>query len=146
MLELGQKLPQACTDQLLFLVARIAYQASDVIVSVQPSLAVDSEFSSHLKRYYGRKERSLVAKNVEAVPEVRAGPQRSFTSTVPKLTCLTVAPLHKTQCRPVAVRLRASSEWPLGLRHNNIQDTASFCWSPLQAGPLPRGHPRRPSS
>lgn len=52
-------------------VARIAYQASDVIVSVQPSLALDSEFSSHLKRYCARKERSLVAKNVEAVPEVR---------------------------------------------------------------------------
>lgn len=51
--------------------ARIAYQASDVIISVQPSLAVDSEFSSHLKRYSGRKERSLVAKNVESVPEVR---------------------------------------------------------------------------
>lgn len=51
--------------------ARIAYQASDLIISVQPSLAVDSEFSSHLKRYSGRKERSLVAKNVEAVPEVR---------------------------------------------------------------------------
>lgn len=53
------------------IVARIAYQASDVIVSVQPSLAVDSEFSSHLKRYSGRKERSLVAKNVDSVPEVR---------------------------------------------------------------------------
>ncbi|KAF3767536.1 thiamine diphosphate-binding protein [Cryphonectria parasitica EP155] len=51
-------------------VARIAYQASDVIVSVQPSLAADSEFSSHLKRYHGRKERSLVAKNVESVPEL----------------------------------------------------------------------------
>lgn len=52
-------------------VARIAYQASDLIISVQPSLAVDSEFSIHLKRYSGRKERSLVAKNVDAVPEVR---------------------------------------------------------------------------
>lgn len=43
-------------------VARIAYQASDVIVSVQPSLAVDSVFSTHLKTYHGRKDKSLVAK------------------------------------------------------------------------------------
>ncbi|KAI3401399.1 hypothetical protein diail_11483 [Diaporthe ilicicola] len=51
-------------------VSRIAYQASDVIVSVQPSLAVDSEFSVHLKRYHGRRDKSLVAKNVDSVPEV----------------------------------------------------------------------------
>ncbi|KUI68827.1 Sulfite reductase [NADPH] subunit beta [Cytospora mali] len=49
-------------------VARIAYQASDVIVSVQPSLAVDSVFSSHLKTYHGRKDEGLVAKT--KVPEL----------------------------------------------------------------------------
>lgn len=62
------------TDHAYSTVARIAYQASDVIVSVQASLAVDSEFSSHLKRYSGRKERSLVAKSVDSVPEVRLCP------------------------------------------------------------------------
>lgn len=69
------------------IVARIAYQASDVIVSVQPSLAVDSEFSSHLKRYSGRKERSLVAKNVDSVPEVR----RNKKSLLKKRTYLSVS-------------------------------------------------------
>lgn len=69
------------------IVARIAYQASDVIVSVQPSLAVDSEFSSHLKRYSGRKERSLVAKNVDSVPEVR----RNKKSLLTKRTYLSVS-------------------------------------------------------
>lgn len=49
-----------------------------MIVSVQPSLDVDSEFSSHLKRYHGRKERSIVAKNVESVPEVRSRSSCSF--------------------------------------------------------------------
>ncbi|KAL6860613.1 Sulfite reductase [NADPH] subunit beta [Amphichorda felina] len=53
-------------------VSRIAYLASDVIVSVQPSLATESAFSSHLKRYAGRKDKSLVAQNDEAVPEIQA--------------------------------------------------------------------------
>ncbi|KAG6042270.1 hypothetical protein E4U41_000014 [Claviceps citrina] len=53
-------------------VARIAYLASDVIVSVQPSLAADSDFSSHLKRYASRKQRSVVASSADAVPVVQS--------------------------------------------------------------------------
>ncbi|KAI9163755.1 Sulfite reductase [NADPH] subunit beta [Paramyrothecium foliicola] len=53
-------------------VARIAYLCSDVIVSVQPSLAADSEFSSHLKRYAGRKDQGLVAQGSGAVPEIQS--------------------------------------------------------------------------
>ncbi|KAH8912464.1 sulphite reductase hemo protein, beta subunit [Coniochaeta sp. PMI_546] len=53
-------------------VARIAYLASDVIVSVQPSLAADSAFSSHLKRYVARKDRSLVARGSDNVPDVQS--------------------------------------------------------------------------
>ncbi|KAF4773925.1 sulfite reductase hemoprotein [Colletotrichum scovillei] len=53
-------------------VARIAYLSSDVVVSVQPSLAKDSEFSSHLKRYVARNDKSLVAKSsVTEVQHVR---------------------------------------------------------------------------
>jgi len=51
-------------------VSRIAYLASDVVVSVQPSLATDSLFSSHLKRYAGRKDQSLVAQNASSVPDI----------------------------------------------------------------------------
>ncbi|KAJ6788486.1 hypothetical protein PWT90_02631 [Aphanocladium album] len=51
-------------------VARIAYLASDLVVSVQPSLAADSEFSSHLKRYAARKDQSLVAAGAGAVPDI----------------------------------------------------------------------------
>ncbi|KAI2614296.1 sulphite reductase hemo protein, beta subunit [Hypoxylon fragiforme] len=51
-------------------VARIAYLASDVIVSVQPSLGQDSAYSSHLKRYAGRKDVGLVAKTEDSVPEI----------------------------------------------------------------------------
>ncbi|RYO82533.1 hypothetical protein DL762_006556 [Monosporascus cannonballus] len=51
-------------------VARIAYLASDVVVSVQPSQGQDSAFSSHLKRYAGRKDPGLVSKATGAVPEI----------------------------------------------------------------------------
>lgn len=47
--------------------ARIAYLSSDVIISVQPSLATDSEFSGFLRSYSNNKAPSLVAKEL---PEV----------------------------------------------------------------------------
>lgn len=49
------------------LVARIVYIASDVVLSVQPALAVDSEFSRHLHIFAANKAPGLVAKDV---PEV----------------------------------------------------------------------------
>lgn len=136
------------TNDSFLTVARITYQASDVIVSVQPSLAVDSEFSSHLKRYYGRKERSLVAKNVESVPEVRNSPKPSPYACISicllMLTWTAIAPLHKIQCRPVAVCLRARPEWPSRLGHHLLQDPPALGWPSLQAGQLSRRHPRCP--
>ncbi|KAF2423546.1 sulphite reductase hemo protein, beta subunit [Tothia fuscella] len=52
-------------------VARIAYIASDFVVSVQPSLATDSEFSKHLKSFADGKQPSLVAKGVPEILAVR---------------------------------------------------------------------------
>ncbi|PQE17267.1 sulfite reductase beta subunit protein [Rutstroemia sp. NJR-2017a BVV2] len=52
-------------------VARIAYLSSDVIVSVQAAQSIESEFSSHLKRYAGRNDRSLVAARESGVPELQ---------------------------------------------------------------------------
>ncbi|GAB0133416.1 hypothetical protein EsDP_00001827 [Epichloe bromicola] len=49
-------------------VARIAYLSSDVVVSVQASLAAESDFSSHLKRHASRKDSGLVAASNDAVP------------------------------------------------------------------------------
>ena len=49
-------------------VARIAYLASDVVVSVQPSLAADSEFSKFLQQYASNKANGIVA---QGAPEVR---------------------------------------------------------------------------
>ncbi|KAF7560372.1 hypothetical protein G7046_g3788 [Stylonectria norvegica] len=48
----------------------IAYLSSDVIVSVQPSLGAESDFSAHLKRYAGRKDRGLVAQSADAIPQI----------------------------------------------------------------------------
>lgn len=53
-----------------FAVARIAYLSSDVIVSVQPAQAIDSQFSSFLHRFAGRGDSSLVAAT-SGIPEVR---------------------------------------------------------------------------
>lgn len=47
--------------------ARIAYIASDVVLSVQPALAIDSEFSNHLHLFAANKAPGLIAKDV---PEV----------------------------------------------------------------------------
>ncbi|KAG9228728.1 hypothetical protein BJ875DRAFT_476783 [Amylocarpus encephaloides] len=51
-------------------VARISYLSSDVIVSVQSAQSIESEFSSHLRRYAGRKDRGLVASSESGVPEI----------------------------------------------------------------------------
>ncbi|KAK7906119.1 Sulfite reductase [NADPH] subunit beta [Exophiala xenobiotica] len=48
-------------------VARIAYLASDVILSVQPSLSTDSEFSHHFARFTANQAKSFVSK---ALPEI----------------------------------------------------------------------------
>ncbi|KAL8298306.1 hypothetical protein RB597_006832 [Gaeumannomyces tritici] len=51
-------------------VARIAYLSSDVVVSVQPSLAADTEFSRHLKASAAHKEPSVVAKTPDNIPQI----------------------------------------------------------------------------
>ncbi|KAI5362918.1 putative Flavoprotein-like superfamily [Septoria linicola] len=48
-------------------VARIAYLSSDSIVSVQPSLVADSEFSKFLKQYASKKANSLVSESPEVI-------------------------------------------------------------------------------
>ncbi|KAF2188131.1 sulphite reductase hemo protein, beta subunit [Zopfia rhizophila CBS 207.26] len=52
-------------------VARIAYLSSDVIVSVQPSLASDSEFSKFLRSYQTSKAPSVVANDLPEILAVR---------------------------------------------------------------------------
>ena len=47
-------------------VARIAYISSDVIISVQPALGVDSDFSHHLHLLASRKAPGIISKEPEA--------------------------------------------------------------------------------
>ncbi|KAI9667918.1 MAG: hypothetical protein M1821_000738 [Bathelium mastoideum] len=51
--------------------ARIAYLASDLVISVQPSLAIDSEFSTFLRSYAERKAPGIVSKSAPEVGAVR---------------------------------------------------------------------------
>ena len=66
--------------------ARIAYHSSDVILSVQPSLAADSIFSSHFKRLASRQTPGLTASEV---PEVRHH-SFFFSTTVDRLQILPI--------------------------------------------------------
>jgi hypothetical protein len=66
-----------------YIVARIAYLSSDVIVSVQEAQSIESAFSSHLHRYAGRKDRGLVAASLDGVPEVK---HYVFLHSIPELT------------------------------------------------------------
>jgi sulfite reductase (NADPH) hemoprotein beta-component len=52
-------------------VARIAYLASDVILSVQPSLSTESEFSYHLGRFTANHAKNLISKSAPQVLPVR---------------------------------------------------------------------------
>ena len=56
-----------CVSLTLIIVARIAYLSSDAVISVQPSLAVDSEFSKFLYLYTKNGASAVVA---QRVPEV----------------------------------------------------------------------------
>ena len=76
--------------------ARIAYLSSDVIVSVQPAHSIESEFSSHLQRYAGRKDRSLVAANESGVPEVSIQKSYLVNIRLKVLTYISLVTNHPT--------------------------------------------------
>lgn len=52
-------------------VARVAYQASQVIFCVVPSLSTDSEFSYHLRRFADKHAKNVISKTVTEVLPVR---------------------------------------------------------------------------
>ncbi|KAL1597975.1 Sulfite reductase [NADPH] subunit beta [Paraconiothyrium brasiliense] len=74
-------------------VARIAHLASDVVVSVQPTLATPSEFSEHLRKLEADKAQSIVAKQQ---PEIVAVQENAD----PLLSCFT--PLRSGKLTSVA--------------------------------------------
>ncbi|KAL3960541.1 hypothetical protein ACCO45_005658 [Purpureocillium lilacinum] len=115
-------------------VARIAYLSSDVIVSVQPSLALDSEFSTHLKRYAARKDHGLVAATPDAVPDpVRhnADPLLSVFAPIRsgKLVSVTTA---STILLPAISHLYKLANYPVVL-HVSLQPRSRADYSAITA-------------
>ncbi|KAI1176929.1 sulfite reductase [Nemania sp. FL0916] len=131
-------------------VARIAYLASDVIVSVQPALGQDSAYSSHLKSYVARREAGLVAKAEGAIPEIQSirsnndpllsvfAPIRSgrLTSVTTTTTILlpSIAHLYKLANYPVVLHVSlAPSQLP---DYSTITAIRNSGWTFLQSESL----------
>ncbi|KIW21356.1 sulfite reductase (NADPH) hemoprotein, beta-component [Exophiala spinifera] len=106
-------------------VARIAYLASDVVLSVQPSLSTDSEFSHHLGRFAAANAKSFVSKTVPEIIPVRqnADPLLSaFTplkagklvaATAPSSILLSAVPhLYKLAQYPFVLHVALASPQP----------------------------------
>ncbi|ERT00842.1 sulfite reductase (NADPH) hemoprotein, beta-component [Sporothrix schenckii ATCC 58251] len=131
-------------------VARIAYLASDVVVSVQPSLAADSEFSATLKSFAQAKTASIVANSDDGITEIqsvrhnadpllsvftpiRAGRLVSVT-TSSVILLSSVARLYKLANYPVVLHV--------ALHPDNYPDYSAITavrnagWSFLQSGSL----------
>ncbi|KAK7955844.1 sulfite reductase (ferredoxin) [Apiospora aurea] len=129
-------------------VARIAYLSSDVIVSVQPSLAQDSAFSAHLKQYAERKDPSLVAKDqvteVQAVRHnndpllsvfapIRSGRIVSVTATS-EILLASIAHLYKLANYPVV--LHVSLQPSQSPDYSSITAIRNSGWTFLQSDSL----------
>ncbi|CAJ2512255.1 Uu.00g052700.m01.CDS01 [Anthostomella pinea] len=131
-------------------VARIAYLASDVVVSVQPSQGQDSAYSSHLKRYVSRKDPGLVAKSEGSVPEIqsvrhntdpllsvfapiRSGRLTSVTTTS-SILLPSIAHLYKLATYPVVIHVSLSpAQFP---DYSSITAIRNSGWTFLQSESL----------
>ncbi|KAI1202071.1 sulfite reductase [Nemania serpens] len=131
-------------------VARIAYLASDVIVSVQPAQGQDSAYSSHLKRYAARGDPGLVSRADGAIPEVQPirsnndpllsvfGPIRSgrltSVTTTSAILLPSIAHLYKLANYPVVLHVSlASSQLP---DYSAITAIRNSGWTFLQSESL----------
>ncbi|KAK3358563.1 hypothetical protein B0T24DRAFT_643843 [Lasiosphaeria ovina] len=131
-------------------VARIAYLSSDVIVSVQPSLASDSGFSTTLKNLAAQKVESLVAKSSDAVPDIQSvrynadpllsvfAPIRSgrFVSVTTTSAVLlpSIAHLYKLASLPVVLHVALEPKsFP---DYSAITSIRNSGWTFLQSGSL----------
>ncbi|RMY09168.1 hypothetical protein D0868_04389 [Hortaea werneckii] len=90
-------------------VARIAYLSSDVVVSVQPALSTDSEFSRFLHLYASNKASSIVCRGVPEVQSVRHNVDPLLSAYQPvrsgKITSVTTASNILLQSIPHLYRL-----------------------------------------
>jgi hypothetical protein len=88
-----------------------------VIVSVQPAQATESEFSLHLHRYAGRKDKSLVAASESGVPEVCSS---SITYVQQSDSHIYLDSNHTPQCRPSAISLHSNPKWQARFTYHHL--------------------------
>lgn len=103
--------------------ARIAYLSSDVVISVQPSLATDSGFSQHLHQFASNKARSYVSRSVPDIQTVRNNADPLLSAYAPlrsgKLVAVTASSAILLTSIPHLYKL---AEYPIVL-HISIQQT-----------------------
>lgn len=98
--------------------ARIAYLTSDVVLSIQPSLATDSEFSHYLHQYAGRQIKNITSLNVPEVQRLRQNADpllaaykplqegKLVSATTPSAVLLNSIPhLYKLAQRPIVLHV-----------------------------------------
>jgi hypothetical protein len=73
------------TEKLECLVARIAYLSSDVVISVQPAQAIDSEFSKTLHSLAALRIPGVIACAEGSIPEVSPPHQLKLIPTAPRI-------------------------------------------------------------
>ena len=113
--------------------ARIAYVASDVVLSAQPSLSIDSEFSYHLRRFVSNQAKNHISKSTPEIIPVRqnADPLLSAYSplkqgkllsvTAPSSILLHSVPhLYKLAQFPVVIHIT------LATPHSDFSDISSI--------------------
>ena len=114
-------------------VSRVAFLCSDVIISVQPSLSTDSDFSYHLRRFTAKHAKNIVSKTVTEVIAVRqnADPLLSaysplregklVSATLPSSVLLSAIPhLYKLAEYPVVLHVA------LATPHADFSDISSI--------------------
>lgn len=114
-------------------VARISYLSSDVIVSVQPSKSTESEFSSHLQRYAGRKDKGLVSGSVPEILVVRhnADPLLSLFTPIKNKKLVSVTTTSTILISSVSY-LHRLSQSPVVL-HVSLYPPSYPCYSSITA-------------
>jgi len=95
---------------------------------VQPAHAIDSEFSSHLRRYAARGDLSLVATSPTGQSDV---PEVCYVELQKMQLLMGADSKHQTQCRPIALSICANSEWEACLRHHELVDSCVLRPAPL---------------
>jgi sulfite reductase (NADPH) hemoprotein beta-component len=104
-------------------VARIAYLSSDIILSIQPTLATDSDFSQHLHRFASNKARSHVSRIPPEIQTARINADPLLSAYAPlrsgKLVSVTASSSILLSSIPHLYKL---AEYPIVL-HISLQQT-----------------------